>query len=1467
MRQKLSRAVALALTLLTLISLLAGCNTKTKPAVTEASQMNDAAYTIGVPSGATAVNAVESALPKAKMRYYNSLPDAYLAVQQGKVDAFAFDRYLLGFAIANGLDGVKVLPGDVGATDDVAIGISRKSDIPDLQQKINDCLSELSADGTLDDMFERWVVNADDTMPNIPKPEHPTMTLKVGTSGLVQPFSYYKGNELTGYDLELTARLALYLNANLEIKVYDYDGFPSAAETGAIDCILANLNATPERRETMDFSTPIYQTQTALLVKDDGATAAEASYAALETANYGVMVGSIAEAYIGETYPEAKISTYTSIPDAFLALSGGKIDYVMTARTTALTAVRNDPTLTIYRDNVVENPAACAVSKDNPELLKKIDDVLTKFRADGTLDKIIANWTTPDQDYVLDDVPVSGGENGTLRVAVAADREPMCFVMDNTYQGVDCELARRIAYELGMNVEFQNMPFSGLIAALKSGKADTILSNLTVTPERAESVDFTQSYFLNPQVLAARKLTGAPVSASTPLETARIGVMEGSTNEVYAKEHYPDADCQSFKNYVDSSAALDAGKLDYAMMDYTSALRFIRSNQNLEIASDALTDEKLCLGISKSQPELAQKVSAVVDKYLADGTMDEIISHWIKPDGSDYDAVETPKLEGAPKIRVAIISSREPTTFMLNGQYAGLDVELIDRILYELGYQAEYLDMEWGAVITAIGSNKADMTLGVYNTPERTEKLRFTAPYFANPQVLLARKTGETAPTAAVTLETARYGITSVVAQDYLSGKYPNAKFSMYPAAADAMLALQSGKLDYVMTARSTAFYMMKKDTSLKVAQDGVVDEACYIAVSKQRADLKEKVDAVLTQFKGDGTLDELNGRWVADGPDYYRSVEILEAEGKNGVLKVALSPDVPPICFVQDGENVGINVELIQRIARELDMTVEFTTMEFDALLPAIQSGKVDLAISDINATDERRKLVDFTQSYFSNPQVLVTRQETVTDTGLPQYTALNQLSGKVVSCQTGSIGDILIDSVVPGVTYSYFNNRTDMLEALKNGKVEAMPADEPVAKLAVAQNPAFTILPERIVEDHYGVALQKDSPLTAQVNDAIAQLKADGTLKAMKEKWTGADESVKILPQLDYPGANGTLRVAHDITAEPMEYVGAGGEPVGYDLELMLRIGEILDRKVEFTGVDFSGLIPMLQSGKADAAVGCMSITDERKKTVDMSDSYYDGGLFFIVRKVTESSVSASTQTKESFGDSLKASFARTFLTENRWKLVLDGLEVTVIISIFSGLLGSLMGFGICMLRRSEKRLASLPAAAFIRLIQGTPIVVLLMILYYIVFGKLDISAILVAIFGFAANFGVYVSEMMRTGIDAVDKGQIEAAHALGFTKVKTFWKITFPQAARHFLPVFKGEFISMVKMTSVVGYIAIQDLTKVSDIIRSRTLEAFFPLIATAVIYFLVANVLTTLLSRLEIRLDPKRRKRAVKGVVTK
>ncbi len=128
--------------------------------------------------------------------------------------------------------------------------------------------------------------------------------------------------------------------------------------------------------------------------------------------------------------------------------------------------------------------------------------------------------------------------------------------------------------------------------------------------------------------------------------------------------------------------------------------------------------------------------------------------------------------------------------------------------------------------------------------------------------------------------------------------------------------------------------------------------------------------------------------------------------------------------------------------------------------------------------------------------------------------------------------------------------------------------------------------------------------------------------------------------------------------------------------------------------------------------------------------------------------------------------------------------------------------------------------------------------MLIYYVVFASVSIDAVLIAILAFALNFAAYVAEIFRTGIEGVDKGQSEAGIAMGFSRLKTFLYIILPQTVRRILPVYKGEFISLVKMTSIVGYIAVQDLTRASDIIRSRTFDAFFPLVMVAILYFFIS-----------------------------
>jgi polar amino acid transport system substrate-binding protein len=211
-------------------------------------------------------------------------------------------------------------------------------------------------------------------------------------------------------------------------------------------------------------------------------------------------------------------------------------------------------------------------------------------------------------------------------------------------------------------------------------------------------------------------------------------------------------------------------------------------------------------------------------------------------------------------------------------------------------------------------------------------------------------------------------------------------------------------------------------------------------------------------------------------------------------------------------------------------------------------------------------------------------------------------------------------------------------------------------------------------------------------------------------------------------------------------------------------------------------------------------------------------------------------------------------------------------MLISICSVLVGSLFGFGLYMLSRSEvkilRKLTKGFAKGYSRIIAGTPIVVILMILFYVVFGKVrDMSGIVVAVIGFTLTFGAFVYDHMTVSVGSVDRGQTEAAYALGYTKNKTFFRIIFPQAMSIFLPSYCGQAVELIKATAVVGYIAVNDLTKMGDIIRGNTYEAFFPLIAVALIYFAITWIIAGLLGILRKKTEPKRRKNKniLKGVV--
>lgn len=464
----------------------------------------------------------------------------------------------------------------------------------------------------------------------------------------------------------------------------------------------------------------------------------------------------------------------------------------------------------------------------------------------------------------------------------------------------------------------------------------------------------------------------------------------------------------------------------------------------------------------------------------------------------------------------------------------------------------------------------------------------------------------------------------------------------------------------------------------------------------------------------------------------------------------------------------------------------------------------------------------------------------------------------------------------------------------------------------------------------------------------------------------------------------SNKTLTVGTNPEFPPFEFINSEGEPDGFDIAIIKAIGKEMGYDVTIKSMEFKSLLASINSGGIDCAIAGMTITDERKKSVDFSNSYYTATQYIVVP--IDSSISTinelngkkiavqegttgdimatpdddndiitdtSTQVKrfkkgtdailelknggvdaviidanpaqefvkansaslkyvvdnssteeyaiavtkgntelvdklnqglqklydngtfdklveQYINDSESSAYVSestnpfvrfaeklnyVFIETNGYKLLLNGLKTTIFISLTAALLGIFLGFIIALMKLTEnkkgkKTILSRIANIYIDIIRGTPSMVQLLIMYMIIFhNKFGVAA---AILTFGINSAAYVAEIIRAGILAVDNGQMEGGRSLGFSYGQTMRYIIIPQAVKNILPALGNEFITLIKETAIVGYVAIQDLTKASDFIISRTYETFLPLIAIAIIYYLLIKILSKLLSMFERRL---------------
>ena len=473
-----------------------------------------------------------------------------------------------------------------------------------------------------------------------------------------------------------------------------------------------------------------------------------------------------------------------------------------------------------------------------------------------------------------------------------------------------------------------------------------------------------------------------------------------------------------------------------------------------------------------------------------------------------------------------------------------------------------------------------------------------------------------------------------------------------------------------------------------------------------------------------------------------------------------------------------------------------------------------------------------------------------------------LEKLDGKRFGVQTGSTFDRDVLSWFPHAQLFYYNSLPDLAVALNTGKIDAFPTDSISLEMMGEQGTKLRALDRFMDEYSCGFVFDKTpegEALRDEFDDWMDRSRESGALDEKLEKWIHAPEEEKTMP--DYrslPGEKGVLKFATEAGFPPFDYMRED-EVVGYEVEMAIDFCTDRGYGIEIIPMNFDGILPALQSGKIDFAASGFAITQERMESINFSQPYYHGGTKIVVKDNQNTGAM-------SFLGGIQESFEKTFLREQRWKLFLRGIGSTLLITVSSLLLGTVLGFLVFLLCRRGSALTDRVTRGCLWLVQGMPVVVLLMVLYYLIFANVAIGGTAVSVIGFTILFGASTFGLMKMGVGAVDSGQYEAASALGYTDTRTFFKIILPQALPHVADAYRGEVVGLIKATAVVGYIAVQDLTKMGDLVRSRTYEAFFPLIAVTVIYFLLEGLLDLILKRVARRLDPRARSREdiLKGI---
>ena len=669
--------------------------------------------------------------------------------------------------------------------------------------------------------------------------------------------------------------------------------------------------------------------------------------------------------------------------------------------------------------------------------------------------------------------------------------------------------------------------------------------------------------------------------------------------------------------------------------------------------------------------------------------------------------------------------------------------------------------------------------------------------------------------------------------------------------------SVAEGKIDAFVVGR---YYLEKSIREAGIKNVKILDEPihvypCGLGLSGlcKIPNYESTVNETVQRLIADGTINAMKEYWFQQNGE--KLPEIKLDENPTHMLNAVTYGQSKPYSFIVDGNLTGFDVELLYRICAENHWGLNLSHADYPGMLMGLSTGKYDMISANLYITGSRDENISFSVPYTEEEiSVLVyaAAGSEASQTQQLEFSTLAELkTAKSFAIQSGTIFDNIVKEKYPQAEIQYYPSVSDCALAMANGKVDATIFDAPTLKYLAACTEGVALIPEYVsTEDYYFVLpkSERGEALQKEFNAWLAEQKQNGEADRLYDFWCGKEEPSACPDFASLPNVNGKLRLITSAAGRPDAYSFENGM-TGYPIELIYNFCRDGGYGAEMSNMNFDGAISCIASGKADLFTTFLSYTEERAQSVLFTDSIAEGGVGVLVR-------TKESETKDSFIDRFVAGLRKTFVTENRWMLIVSGLGITLLITLGGFVLANILGAAFCACNMSKRKALRAIADGYDRIMQGTPMVVVLMILYYVVFGKSHISGVWVAILAFGLASGASLARQFTGAIQGVDRGQTEAALSIGFTKFEAFTGIVFPQATRIALPGYFSEIIGLMKGTAIVGYIAVTDLTKAGDLIRSSTYDAFYPLLSVAVIYFLITFAILSLLKYIQRRLAPKR-----------